>query len=78
MQISKGEELDVLYEKFLDYCDQKLNEGGTVGVYTPKIEIIERLIQSSCFLIEFRLPLKMVTSVNSYLLPVLYTLKRKQ
>jgi len=55
-----------------------LNEGGTVGVYTPKIEIIERLIQSSCFLIEFRLPLKMVTSVNSYLLPVLYTLKRKQ
>lgn len=69
MSISKGENLEKLYETFIQYCESVLNTGGRLVVYTSEYEIIELLLLKSQFKVVQSLQLKFITNVDAYLRP---------
>jgi len=75
MAISKNEDLENLYRRFIKYCQETLNDSGTLAVYTSKHEILEKILLESEFKIVKTLELKFVTSVNSYLRPKIFLCK---
>lgn len=75
MKISKGQDLLEVYSAFLSYSAIVLNRGGTLGLYTPKEETIEKALAGSGFVVIKKLPLKIITNVGAYLRPAIYICK---
>lgn len=72
MQISKGEDLNKLYQTFVDYGENILNPGGKLIIYTTEFNILENILKKSKFKILKTLDLKIATSVNSYIYPKIF------
>lgn len=69
MLISKGEDLESLYNVFVEYSESVLNDGGRLVVYTNEHELFENIIYGSNFKIIDSFQLKIITNTNSYLRP---------
>ena len=69
MSISKGENLEELYETFIQYCEGVLNTTGRLVIYTSEYEIIEPILLKSKFKVVRSLQLKFITNVDAYLRP---------
>ena len=69
MLISKNEDLEKLYKTFVDYCEEKLEPGGRLVVYTSEHELMESILLKSHFRIIQSLHLKLITNANTYLKP---------
>lgn len=69
MSISKDEDLEKLYNTFIQYCEGALNAGGRLVVYTSEYELIEPILLKSRFKIIQSLQLKFITNVDAYLKP---------
>ncbi|MFA5764263.1 MAG: methyltransferase domain-containing protein [Candidatus Paceibacterota bacterium] len=67
MSISKNQDLEKLYQSFVEYCQETLNYGGKLAVYTSKDEILKKIILKSKFKIIKTVELKFMTSVDAYL-----------
>jgi len=78
MCISKNEDLKNLYRCFVEYCQETLNWGGKLVVYTSEHEILKKIILESKFKIVKTLGLKFITSVNAYLRPKIFVCRLKQ
>ena len=78
MSIAKGEDLEKLYRSFIGYCQETLNHGGRMAVYTSKHEMFQRIILKSKFRIIKTLNLKFLTSVNAYLRPKIFVCRFKK
>jgi len=78
MSISKNEDLENLYQCFIEYCQETLNHGGKLVVYTSEHEMLEKIILESKFKIIKTLELKFITSVNMYLRPKIFVCRLKQ
>ena len=78
MQISSKENLDNLYQTFVTYCEETLNQEGVLVVYTTEHKILQRILEISTFSITKTLDLVIPTSVvNSYLYPRIFVCKLK-
>jgi 23S rRNA G2445 N2-methylase RlmL len=77
MVISKNENLENLYECFIEYSQEKLNPEGKLVVYTSEHEILEKIIKKSKFKIIKTFELKFMTSVNAYLHPKIFVCRFK-
>lgn len=77
MSISKDENLEKLYLFFIEYCQETLNRGGRLAVYTSEHEILKEIISKSKFKIIKTLELKFLTSVNAYLRPKIFVYRFK-
>jgi 23S rRNA G2445 N2-methylase RlmL len=69
MSISKNEDLDKLYTTFIQYCENILNDGGRLVVYTSEHELLEQILLKSRFKIIRSLQLKFITNIDAYLKP---------
>ena len=78
MSISKNEDLENLYRCFVEYCQETLNYGGKLVVYTSEHEILKKIILGSKIKIVKTLELKFMTSVNAYLRPKIFVCRLKQ
>lgn len=67
MSISKGEDLEKLYNVFVEYCEKVLKPGGRLVVYTSEYELLEKIISNSKFNIIKTLALQTVSNVDAYL-----------
>ena len=72
MQISKGDDLEKLYSKFVSYSEEHLEKEGRLVVYTTEHELLSGLLRVSKFRIEKEVSLKVVASVGSYLYPKIF------
>ncbi len=72
MHILKGENLEKLYSYLVKYCEQKLNKGGVLALYTTEHQILEQIIRKSNFKIKQTLSLEVPTSVKSYIYPKIF------
>ncbi len=77
MSISKNENLENLYQCFVEYCQETLNRGGRLAVYTSEYEMFEKIILKSKFNIIKTLKLKFMTAVNAYLRPKIFVCRLK-
>ncbi|MCX6731781.1 MAG: methyltransferase domain-containing protein [Candidatus Parcubacteria bacterium] len=77
MSISKNENLENIYQCFVEYCQETLNRGGRLVVYTSEYEMFEKIILKSKFNIIKTLELKFITAVNAYLRPKIFVCKLK-
>lgn len=69
MSISKGEDLEKLYNAFVKYCVGTLSTGGRLVVYTSEYEIIEPILLASRFKVIQSLQLKFITNADAFLRP---------
>ena len=69
MSVSKDDDLEKLYLTFIQYCEETLNIGGRLVVYTSKYELIESILFESRFKIVQQLQLRFITNVDAYLRP---------
>ncbi|MBU2523978.1 methyltransferase domain-containing protein [Patescibacteria group bacterium] len=69
MSISKNEDLEKLYTTFIQYCEETLNVGGKLVIYTSEFELIESILPKSRFKIVQSLQLKFITNIDAYLRP---------
>src|SRR3989338_4215657 len=69
MSISKNEDLEKLYTTFIQYCEDILNNGGRLVIYTSEYELIESILFKSQFKIVQSLQLRFITNVDAYLRP---------
>jgi 23S rRNA G2445 N2-methylase RlmL len=70
--VGKNDNLEDLYQAFINYCESHLNPKGRLGVYTSEHKLVEEVIESSRFEIKETITLKLLTSVNSYLYPKIF------
>jgi len=77
MSISKNEDLENLYQSFVEYCQETLNHKGMLVVYTSEHEIFKKVILDSKFRIVKTLELKFITAVNAYLRPKIFVCRFK-
>lgn len=77
MSISKGEDLEKLYQCFIEYCQETLNHGGRLAVYTSEHEMLKEIILKSKFKIIKTVELKFLSSVNAYLRPKIFVWRFK-
>ncbi|MEK7501353.1 MAG: methyltransferase domain-containing protein [Patescibacteria group bacterium] len=77
MSISKDEDLEKLYQCFVEYCEYALNQGGKLVVYTSEHEILKDILLESKFEIVKTVDLKFMTSVNAYLRPKIFVCRLK-
>lgn len=78
MLVSKYEDLENLYRSLIEYCQDVLNDGGTLAVYTSRHELFRKKILGSKFKIIKKLDLKFMTSANTYLHPKIFICKLKK
>jgi len=67
MAISKNEDLEKLYNAFINYSQEHLNINGKVAVYTSEFELLEKIISKSNFEIVQEVNIKFITSEEHYL-----------
>jgi len=77
MLVSKDEDLEKLYQCFVDYCEDTLNHNGKLVVYTSEHETLKKILVQSKFKISKTLDLKFLTSVNAYLYPKVFVCELK-
>lgn len=77
MAISKDENLENLYQCFIEYSEKNLNNNGVLAIYTSENELLEKLLLKSHFNITKTIQLKFITSVNAYLRPKIFICKLK-
>lgn len=77
MQISKTQNLKSLYKTLVEYCEQTLNQRGTLVTYTTEHELLKEILKESKFSIIKEIDMKLVTSVNSYIYPKIFVCKLK-
>lgn len=77
MLISKHEDLEKLYQNFIEYCQETLKTQGVLGIYTNNHEMLKKIIEKSKFKIIKELKLKIITSINMYLYPSILICKFK-
>jgi len=77
MSISKDENLEKLYQCFIEYCQETLNHRGRLAVYTSEHKILKEIILKSKFKIIKTAGLKFLTSVNAYLRPKIFICRLK-
>jgi 23S rRNA G2445 N2-methylase RlmL len=77
MKILKNGQLEILYSTTLDYIKNNLNTNGTAVIYTTEYVLLEKLMFEKKMGIQTELPLKIITSVNSYLYPKIIVYKNK-
>ncbi len=77
MKIGKNEELTKLYETTLTFIQKTLNKNGTAVLYTTEHELLQKLMSEKNMEIEIELPLKITTSLNSYIYPKIIVYKNK-
>ncbi len=77
MAISKNENLENLYQCFIEYSEKNLNNNGVLAIYTSEDELLEKLLLKSRFSITKMIKLKFITSVNAYLRPKIFICKLK-
>ena len=76
MSISKNENLEKLYQSFIEYCQETLNNEGRLVIYTSEHETLKKIISESKFEIIKTLDLKFMTSVNAYLHPKIFVCRK--
>lgn len=77
MAISKNENLEYLYQCFIEYSENNLNSNGVLAIYTSEYRLLEQLLKESNFNVTKIIQLKFITSVNSYLKPKIFICKLK-
>ena len=77
MSISKNENLENLYRCFVEYCQETLNPGGRLAVYTSEHKMLKKIILKSKLKIIKTLELKFLTSLNAYLRPKIFVCRLK-
>ncbi len=77
MAISKNDDLEKLYQQFVEYCQETLTPNGIMVIYTSEYKIFEKAILKSKFKIIKQLELKFITSVNAYLHPKIFVCRFK-
>ena len=77
MVISKNNDLEKLYQCFVEYSQETLNHDGKLAIYTSEHEILKKIILKSKFKIIKSLELQFITSVNAYLYPKIFLCKLK-
>ena len=77
MAISKNENLENLYQCFIEYSENNLNSDGVLAIYTSEYELLEKLLKKSSFNVIKTMQLKFITSVNAYLRPKIFVCKLK-
>jgi 23S rRNA G2445 N2-methylase RlmL len=77
MAISKNENLEDVYQCFIEYSEDNLNSDGVLAVYTSEHELLEKLLKKSRFNVTETIQLKFITSVNAYLRPKIFICKLK-
>ena len=77
MAISKNENLENLYQCFIEYSENNLNSDGILAIYTSEYELLEKLLKKSSFNVIKTMQLKFITSVNAYLRPKIFVCKLK-
>jgi 16S rRNA G966 N2-methylase RsmD len=78
IQISAKENLDNLYKKFVEYCEETLNENGTLIAYTTEYQLLQSTLEQSKFEIIKSINLVISTSdVKTYLYPRIFVCKLK-
>lgn len=77
MAISKNENLENLYQCFIEYSENNLNSDGILAIYTSEYELLEKLLKKSSFNVTKTIQLKFITSVNAYLRPKIFVCKLK-
>lgn len=78
MNISKGENLEKMYQTFIHFCERSLSPHGTVGIYTTEFETLEPILATSPFITTKTLLLKSITSADSFIYPKLFICKFKK
>jgi tRNA G10 N-methylase Trm11 len=77
MAILKNEDLEKLYQCFVEYSQETLNHDGKLVVYTSEHEMLKKIILKSKLKIIKTLELQFTTSVNAYLRPKIFLCKFK-
>lgn len=77
MSISKNEDLEEMYQCFVEYSEGALRPTGTLVAYTNKHEMLKEIISKSKFKIVKTLELRFITSVNAYLYPRIFVCRLK-
>lgn len=77
MSILKNENLENIYKCFIKYCEETLNHGGRIVVYTTEHEMLRRIVSQSRFRIIKTLELKFITTANAYLRPKIFVCRLK-
>ena len=77
MVISKNENLENLYQCFIEYSENNLNSDGVLAIYTSEYELLEKLLKKSSFNVTKTIQLKFITSVNAYLRSKIFVCKLK-
>ena len=77
MAISKNENLENLYQCFIEYSENNLNSDGVLAIYTSEYKLLEKLLKKSSFNVTKTIQLKFITSVNAYLRPKIFVCKLK-
>jgi 23S rRNA G2445 N2-methylase RlmL len=77
MQVSKGEDLDMLYEQFVAYCENILSPDGKLVTITSEHELLRQKLSTSQLKITQTLELKVPTSVGAYLYPRIFVCEWK-
>jgi 23S rRNA G2445 N2-methylase RlmL len=72
MQVSKGQDLNKLYQAFVDYNEKTLKPDGKIIIHTAEFNILEDVLKNSKFKILNILDLTIPTSVNSYIYPKIF------
>lgn len=72
MQISKDEDLEKLYEHFVNYCEKNLNQKGKLVTITSEHELLEKKLINSQFKIAQTFDVIIPTSVGAYLRPKIF------
>lgn len=67
MLISKNENLEKLYNAFVEYCEEKLEPRGRLVIYTSEYELIETILKKSHLKIVQSLQLQFITNAHAYL-----------
>ncbi len=71
MSVSKGEDLNLLYERFIEFCQSSLKEKGTLVAYTNQVALFEAVVSKS----EFRVTKKIEIRYHAYLKPCIFVCK---
>ena len=78
MLVSKDDDLEKVYQAFVEYCENALNPGGKLVVYTSEHELLKKVLLASKFTITNTLKIKFLTSVNAYLTLKIFVCKIKE
>lgn len=78
MLVSKYEDIEKIYQYFIEYCEEALNIDGILAVYTSRKEIFKKILSKSKFKVIKKLELKFITSANTFLYPNIFICKYKK